>query len=149
MHRVTIRAARPDEVPVLDLGPVNAGGDLRPLARELRRACETIGFFYVANHGIPNAIFDGAFHATRRYFELPEAQRLAHPALDERFRRGFMPQGMNQHPGYAPDLKESYEIADPAAADRPGRDCGMAAARPQPLAGGGLSLAARSRLVLF
>ena len=31
--------------------------------------------------------------------------------MDERFRRGFMPQGINQHPGYAPDLKESYEIA--------------------------------------
>ena len=48
--------------------------------------------------------------ATRRYFDLPEPQRLAH-RMDERFRRGFMPQGINQHPGYAPDLKESYEIA--------------------------------------
>ena len=75
MHQ-TIRAARPDEVPVLDLGPVNAGGDLAPLARELRHACETIGFFYVANHGIPAATFDGVFAATRRYFDLPEAQRL-------------------------------------------------------------------------
>jgi isopenicillin N synthase-like dioxygenase len=106
----TIRAARADEVPVLDLTPVNTGADLKPLARELRHACETIGFFYVANHGIPTTIFDGVFDATRRYFDLPEAQRLAH-RMDERFRRGFMPQGINQHPGYAPDLKESYEIA--------------------------------------
>jgi isopenicillin N synthase-like dioxygenase len=41
----TIRAARPDEVPVLDLTALNTGGDLRPVERELRRACETIGFF--------------------------------------------------------------------------------------------------------
>jgi isopenicillin N synthase-like dioxygenase len=105
----TIRAARADEVPVLDLAPLNAGGDLRALANELRHACETIGFCYVANHGIPAEISDGVYAATHRYFDLPEQQRLAH-RMDERFRRGFMPQGINQHPGYAPDLKESYEI---------------------------------------
>jgi isopenicillin N synthase-like dioxygenase len=105
----TIRAARTDEVPVIDLGPLHSGGDLAPLAKQLRQACETIGFFYVANHGIPTRIFDGVFAATKRYFDLPEAQRLTH-RMDERFRRGFMPQGINQHPGYAPDLKESYEI---------------------------------------
>ncbi len=78
MHQ-TIRAATPDEVPVLDLGPLNTGGDLKPIAKELRHACETIGFFYVANHGIPTATFDGVFDATRRYFDLPEAQRLTAP----------------------------------------------------------------------
>ena len=52
-----IRAARTDEVPVLDLGSLNSGGDLAPLAKQLRHACETIGFFYVANHGIPAPIF--------------------------------------------------------------------------------------------
>src|SRR3984957_14520161 len=121
----TIRAARADEVPVLDLTPLNTGGDLKPLARELRHACETIGFFYVANHGIPAPIFDGVFDATRRYFNLPETQRLAH-RMDERFRRGFMPQGINQHPGYAPDLKESYELA----LDLPLDDPDVAAGRP-------------------
>jgi len=103
------RRATADEVPVLDLTPLNAGGDIASLASILRHACETIGFFYVKNHGIPQEVFDGVFDATRRYFALPEAQRMAH-RMDERFRRGFMPQGINQHPGYAPDLKESYEI---------------------------------------
>src|ERR1700716_1415874 len=78
----TIRAARADEVPVLDLGALNSGGDLAPLARQLRHACETIGFFYVANHGIPTPIFDGVFAATRRYFDLPQPQRLT-PRLDD------------------------------------------------------------------
>ena len=104
-----VRAARTDEVPVLDLATLNSGGDLAPLAKQLRHACETIGFFYVTNHGIAAATCDGVFAATRRYFDLPHAQRLTH-RMDERFRRGFMPQGINQHPGYAPDLKESYEI---------------------------------------
>ncbi len=30
--------------------------------------------------------------------------------IDERFRRGFMPYGVTQHPGHKPDLKESYEL---------------------------------------
>ncbi len=112
------RAATADEVPVLDLTPLNTGGDLRPLADTLRQACVTTGFFYVRNHGIPTPIFDGVFDATRRYFDLPEAQRLQH-RMDERFRRGFMPQGINQHPGFAADLKESYEIGIDLPLDHP------------------------------
>jgi len=125
MMHSAIRAARADEVPVLDLGALNSGGELAPLAKQLRHACETIGFFYVANHSIPAPIFDGVFTATRRYFDLPQAQRLAH-RMDERFRRGFMPQGINQHPGYAPDLKESYEIG----VDLPLTDPDVAAGLP-------------------
>jgi isopenicillin N synthase-like dioxygenase len=112
------RAATEDEVPVLDLTPLNTGGDLRALAETLRQACVTTGFFYVKNHGIPAPIFDGVFGATRRYFDLPQAQRLGH-RMDERFRRGFMPQGINQHPGFAPDLKESYEIGIDLPLDHP------------------------------
>ena len=118
------RAATADEVPVLDLAPLNTGGDLGLLAGTLRHACVTTGFFYVKNHGIPAPIFDGVFDATRRYFDLPEAQRLAH-RMDERFRRGFMPQGINQHPGFAPDLKESYEIGIDLPLDHPAVAAGL------------------------
>jgi isopenicillin N synthase-like dioxygenase len=112
------RAATADEVPVLDLTPLIDGGDLTELAGALRQACVTTGFFYVKNHGIPASVFDGIFDATRRYFDLPEAQRLTH-RMDERFRRGFMPQGINQHPGFAADLKESYEIGVDLPLDHP------------------------------
>ena len=113
------RPATRDEVPVLDLTPLNEGASLAGLARELRRACETIGFFYVARHGVPQAVVDDVFAATKRYFALPVEDRMK-LRIDERFRRGFMPQGINQHPGYEADLKESYEfaldlpLADPA-----------------------------------
>ena len=112
------RSATADEVPVLDLSPLTAGGDLSALAAALRQACVATGFFYVRAHGIAQPVFDGVFDATRRYFALPEAQRLAH-RMDDRFRRGFMPQGVNQHPGYAPDLKESYEIGVDLPLDHP------------------------------
>ena len=69
------RAATRDEVPLLDLTPLNEGKPLGGLAREFRRACETIGFFYAGNHGVPRAVVDGVFDATRRYFALPEEKR--------------------------------------------------------------------------
>ncbi len=104
------RAATRDELPVLDLGPLLRGEPIDALARQLRHACETIGFFYVSNHGVPQVVVDNVFAATKRFFALPEAERLK-IKLDDRFRRGFMPYGINQHPGFAPDLKESYEYA--------------------------------------
>jgi isopenicillin N synthase-like dioxygenase len=124
MHQIP-RAASAEEVPVLDLSPLNDGGDLASLARQLRHACVTTGFFYVARHGIPDATVEGIFAATRRYFDLPLEHRLPH-RMDEKYRRGFMPQGINQHPGFAPDLKESYEIG----VDLPPSDPDVAAGLP-------------------
>ena len=101
------RTASAAEMPILDLTPLLNGGDLTELAAELRRACETTGFFYVRNHGVPQPVIDQVFDSTKRFFDLPLAERLE-MKLDDRFRRGYMPQGINQHPGYPPDLKESY-----------------------------------------
>jgi isopenicillin N synthase-like dioxygenase len=104
-----VRAASREEVPVLDLGSLTGGGDLTALAHQLDHACRTIGFFYIANHGMPAEVIDNVFAATKRYFDLPLEERLRH-TMDDKFRRGFMRQGINQHPGFAADLKESYEI---------------------------------------
>lgn len=104
-----VRAASREEVPVLDLTPLTQGGDISALAKQLDHACRTTGFFYVANHGIPENTLDDVFAATKRYFDLPEEARLK-DVMDDKYRRGWMRQGINQHPGYAADLKESYEI---------------------------------------
>lgn len=103
------RKASSTEVPVLDLSGWLAGGSPDALVAQLRAACTGTGFFYVSGHGVPREVVDGVFDATRRYFELPESQRLE-DRMDERFRRGFMPYGVTQHPGHKPDLKESYEL---------------------------------------
>lgn len=119
------RHATREEVPVLDLSPLVDGGAVGALASELHRACTTTGFFYVANHGVAPTVIDAVFDATRRYFALPIEERLK-DRMDERFRRGFMPFGINQHPGYDPDLKESYEIG----LDLPLDDPDVLAGRP-------------------
>jgi len=104
------RAAAREEVPVLDLTPPNEGKPLADLAKQLRRACQNIGFFQLTNHGVPKHGVDEVFCATRCDLDLPYEKRMEMP-MDERFRRGFMPWAINQHPGCAPDLKQSWEGA--------------------------------------
>jgi hypothetical protein len=44
-----------EEIPILDIAPALSGGKdgLASVARELRRITETIGFFYLKGHGVP------------------------------------------------------------------------------------------------
>jgi isopenicillin N synthase-like dioxygenase len=69
-------AASAADVPVLDLAPLLAGEDIDGLAREVRRACEGMGFFYIRNHGVPAEVIEGAFAASRRFFEQPLDARM-------------------------------------------------------------------------
>ena len=43
-------------IPVIDFGPAfrRESGGLDAVARDVRRACESIGFFYLAGHGVPH-----------------------------------------------------------------------------------------------
>ena len=48
------------EIPVIDIGAL-VGDD--PAAKaatvaEIGRACETVGFFYIKNHGVPQSLID-------------------------------------------------------------------------------------------
>lgn len=113
-----VREATREEVPVLDLKPLTEGGDTGALAKQLDKACREIGFFYVANHGVSENVLNTIFGATRRYFALPDEVRQAH-LMHPIYRRGFMPQGINQHPGFVADLKESYEIGVDLPPDDP------------------------------
>lgn len=106
------------DVPVLDLTPLNEGGDLTALAAELRAACLNTGFFYVANHGVPEELVDGMFSTARRYFALPVEERRKH-LMDERFRRGYVPFGVSKHPGYEADLKDRFDWGVDSPMDDP------------------------------
>ncbi len=81
------RKASVGEVPILDLGPLVDGGDIRSLARDLRAACEGTAFFYIRNHGVPAGVIDarlaaavpGGVGAALAGFHYDTALR-AHPA---------------------------------------------------------------------
>jgi isopenicillin N synthase-like dioxygenase len=65
-------------IPVLDLGPYRAGeaGALERLAAELRHACENIGFYFLTNHGVDQALIDTVFAEVARFHAMPLDEKL-------------------------------------------------------------------------
>src|SRR5271154_7231893 len=120
-----MNTAAPIEVPVLDLAPLQTGEDLSGLAKVVREACLNTGFFYVANHGVDEGLVQEMFAIAPRYFALPLEQRLE-AKIDDRFRRGYVPFGISQIPGFAPDLKERFDWG----VDLPLTDPDVAAGKP-------------------
>ncbi|MEK9661962.1 MAG: 2-oxoglutarate and iron-dependent oxygenase domain-containing protein [Alphaproteobacteria bacterium] len=67
-----------EEIPFLDIGSYLAGDDaaLEPLAARLRDIQQNIGFYYIVNHGVPRGLIRDAFGELKRFFELPEAEKM-------------------------------------------------------------------------
>ena len=68
-------------IPVIDFARAFWGEPegLDAVAREVRHACESVGFFYLVGHGVPQGIVDAAFEAAREFHAIPpdEKMRLA------------------------------------------------------------------------
>ena len=61
------------KIPIIDLEPWRGGdGPQRyELCRQLREVCHEVGFFYVINHGMPQAVSDAYLATVRDFFALP------------------------------------------------------------------------------
>lgn len=79
------------EIPVIDVAAWRAGapGALEETAAALRSALETVGFFYLAGHGVPQALLDRIFAETRRFHALPLAEKMK--LRLNRSNNGYMP----------------------------------------------------------
>src|SRR3989442_12285778 len=71
-------------IPLIDVGPAlrDELGARDRVAAEVRRACESVGFFYLAGHGVPQGLVDGAFAASREFHAIPLPDKLA-PKINE------------------------------------------------------------------
>ena len=105
------------DVPVIDMAPLMQDGDITKLVRDVRAACEKVAFFYVVNHGIPQATISAVMEASRRFFEQPVERRM--DALKDRFHRGYLPMGTTRYPGRSPDLKDSFDVGVDLPLDDP------------------------------
>lgn len=104
-------------VPVIDMAPMLQNGDITDLVREIKMACEQVGFFYVRNHGISAVTIDAVIDASRRFFEQPLEIRMK--CVKDEFHRGYLPLGTTQYPGRSPDLKDSFDIGVDLPLDDP------------------------------
>ena len=66
------------EIPLIDVGDFLAGkpGAAAKGATELRHAFETVGFYYLAGHGVPQALIDAQYAEAARFHALPLEEKL-------------------------------------------------------------------------
>jgi len=97
-------------IPVIDLAGAN-------VSWEIHKACRETGFFYVANHGVPQVLIDAQFECARRFFALPLEKKLALHMKSSSSTAGYEPIGgqiLDSQDATSdkapPDLKESFYI---------------------------------------
>jgi isopenicillin N synthase-like dioxygenase len=112
-------------IPVIDFAPAFGGeaGGLETVARHVRQASEHVGFFYLAGHGVPAAVVEAAFEASREFHAMPpeEKRRLA---INENNIGYLAPnQSMQRastvHKATRPNYNESFFISHDRGPDHP------------------------------
>ncbi|GAA0998027.1 isopenicillin N synthase family dioxygenase [Subtercola frigoramans] len=111
-------------LPVLDLSRLDQGpAEAQAFRDELREVTHTVGFFYLTGHGVPSALIDELIAVSRRFFDLPEEQKLAIENVHSPQFRGYTRVGGELTAGGV-DWREQIDIGidreavtDPAADD--------------------------------
>ena len=114
-----------EALPVIDIAPFLKGGSLSEkdraeraaVARELRRVCIDIGFFYLLGHGIGEAELEEALARGRDFFRLPLAEKEKLRFNQARF--GYFPLGGTSEYGKTGDLKERFSCTREATPGEP------------------------------
>ncbi len=102
-----------ETVPVIDLSQ-----DIETVAAGIHAAATEIGFFYVSGHGISQEIIDGAFAASRLFFDMPSDVKETVAIGEDQ--RGWMGPGMSRMAGSAAaDRKEVFFWGREVAANDP------------------------------
>ncbi len=112
-------------IPVIDAGPAFRGepGGLDAAARQMRRACESVGFFYLAGHGVPQAVIDAAFRVSREFHALPLEEKLRLKLNENNI--GYLPvnesmqRASTVHKATRPNFNESFFISHDRGAEHP------------------------------
>ncbi len=104
-------------VPVVDIAPFFQPGPegRTDVARQVRDACEGIGFFVVTGHGVPLEVTEGLYAQAGDFFGLPLEEKLKVAKPQGTDPRGFAPQGTktvgkDRDATLKPSLHESFAI---------------------------------------
>ena len=97
-------------LPVLDISRLEAGpAEKEKFLAELRRTTHDLGFFYLTGHGIDPGLIRWLLGLARRFFELPEADKLEIEMVNSPHFRGYNRVGMERTRGKA-DWREQIDI---------------------------------------
>lgn len=97
-----------DTFPVLDLRDAAGSAETRAtFLRRLREAVHEVGFFQLVGHGVEDA--ESMLDLARRFFALPEEDRLALNIVDSPLFRGYSELG-REHTRGIPDQRQQLDI---------------------------------------
>jgi isopenicillin N synthase-like dioxygenase len=119
---------RAGEIPIIDIGAIHTEPSevaAPKIAEAIRAACRDTGFFYIANHGIPDDLVRGVFDANRDFHARPDEEKL--PLKLNAWHRGYQPMASTRmlssarfEPAPAPNQLESFIIRDEVPETDPG-----------------------------
>lgn len=81
------------EIPVIDVADLYSDNleDRRGVAKEIVRACEKVGFFYIKNHGISQDLIDATVDSNKKFFQKPLEEKMKEHVYKSRNLRGYEP----------------------------------------------------------
>src|SRR4029450_215840 len=123
-------------IPVIDLGPYLSGapGALEATAAQLRGALETIGFFIIIHHDVPQDLIARTFAEARCFHEQPLAAKMALRMNEHN--NGYMAMGKyavwtsEVNANDKPDLNEAFFMKRERRSDDPLVQAGRRLAGP-------------------
>ncbi|MDE0697927.1 MAG: isopenicillin N synthase family oxygenase [Boseongicola sp.] len=112
-------------IPVLDWSCFISGKKRDEFARHLGKACRESGFFLLSGHGVPRLLIDDTFAAAKRFFDLPEREKIPLDIRTNSHNRGWTAYGSENLDDSRPDQvdrKEAFNIGLELADDDPRMD---------------------------
>ncbi len=100
-----------NELPIVDMDGVRAGDPkaIERAARDIHAAFTTVGFLYIANHGLPETVVQDALREAQGFFRQP-VEKKREVAINKRH-RGFNALGdALMYEATKPDYKEFYTM---------------------------------------
>ena len=97
-------------LPLLDLRRLDGdAGDRTAFLRDLRTAAREVGFFYLSGHGVAQTLEAAVIEQSRRFFALPQADKLSVAMINSPHFRGYNRAGAELTRGKA-DWREQFDI---------------------------------------
>ncbi|CAE6418944.1 unnamed protein product [Rhizoctonia solani] len=105
-----------ESIPVIDISGLSGDSESKAqVASAIRDACIQIGFFYVKNHGVDNALIASTADAAHRFFDLPMEEKMKiefrkNPTLKGYYpwdKRGRVHESFELRPGTEISTRES------------------------------------------